>query len=99
MLEACAAVALTAWEALGGVDGGRIDLRCDRRGRLCFIEANPLAGLHPVHSDLPMLARMAGISYRDLIGMIMTSALGRTGHQTGKPLPPFQLPVTIPAKE
>lgn len=77
MLTACAVVTLKAWNALGGSDGGRIDLRYDRHGRLCFIEANPLAGLHPIHSDLPMLARMAGISYRQLIATIMEAALKR----------------------
>lgn len=78
-LKECSRVALGAWKALGGADGGRIDLRVDRHGRLCFIEANPLAGLHPIHSDLPILARMAGISYTQLIGLIMTAALTRLG--------------------
>lgn len=78
-LKECTRVALGAWKALGGADGGRIDLRYDRHGRLCFIEANPLAGLHPIHSDLPILARMAGISYTQLIGLIMTAALTRLG--------------------
>lgn len=77
MTELCADLALKAWIALGAVDGGRVDLRTDKRGRLCFMEANPLAGLHPVHSDLPIIARMNGISYVQLIGMIMESALNR----------------------
>ena len=45
MTELCADLALKAWIALGAVDGGRVDLRTDKRGRLCFMEANPLAGL------------------------------------------------------
>ena len=77
MTELCADLALKAWIALGAVDGGRVDLRTDKRGRPCFMEANPLAGLHPVHSDLPIIARMNGISYVQLIGMIMESALNR----------------------
>jgi D-alanine-D-alanine ligase len=77
MAERCADIALRAWNALGAVDGGRIDLRTDKTGRLCFMEANPLAGLHPVHSDLPIIARMNGTSYVQLIGMIMESALTR----------------------
>lgn len=77
MMKACSAVSLDAWRALGAVDGGRIDLRFDKHGRLCFIEANPLAGLNPIHSDLPMLARMNNISYSQLIGMIMDSAMKR----------------------
>jgi D-alanine-D-alanine ligase len=42
-----------------------------------FIEVNPLAGLNPVHSDLPILARKYGISYYELLKMIMQSALQR----------------------
>lgn len=76
-LEECSRISLKAWKALGAADGGRIDLRIDRKGEMCFMEANPLAGLHPVHSDLPMAARMNGISYQHLIGMIMESALQR----------------------
>jgi D-alanine-D-alanine ligase len=75
--DECKEVALRAWKALGALDGGRIDLKADSSGRLCFIEANPLAGLNPVHSDLPILSRMYGIDYQQLIGMIMNSAIKR----------------------
>ena len=50
--DECKSVALSAWRALDAVDAGRIDLKADRNGKICFIEANPLAGLNPVHSDL-----------------------------------------------
>ena len=53
--DECKAVALGAWKALDAVDAGRVDLKADRHGKICFIEANPLAGLNPVHSDLPIL--------------------------------------------
>lgn len=76
-MRSCSDISLKAWRALGAVDGGRIDLRYDKHDRLCFIEANPLAGLNPFHSDLPWLARMNNISYSQLIGMIMESALTR----------------------
>ena len=75
--EECRAVALNAWKALDAVDAGRIDLKADRNGRICFIEANPLAGLNPVHSDLPILARMYGIEYQELMKLIMESAIRR----------------------
>ena len=70
-------VALAAWRGLGGRDGGRIDLRGDAEGAPHFLEVNPLPGLHPVHSDLPILARLGGMSYRELIGRIMASTLKR----------------------
>jgi D-alanine-D-alanine ligase len=75
--EECYSVALNAWKALMAVDGGRVDLKADRNGRICFIEANPLAGLNPVHSDLPILARMSGVDYQELMEKIVTSALKR----------------------
>lgn len=67
-------IALAAWRELNGRDAGRIDLRSDGNGRPNFIEANPLAGLHPEHSDLPMLATKVGMSYQELIRRIVESA-------------------------
>jgi D-alanine-D-alanine ligase len=75
--DECKQVALSAWNALNAVDAGRVDLKADRNGKICFIEANPLAGLNPVHSDLPILSRMYGIEYQALMEMIMHSAISR----------------------
>ena len=75
--QAARAVALAAWRALGCRDGGRVDVRQDRRGAPNVIELNPLAGLHPTHSDLPMIAERAGMSFRQLIGAIVDSARSR----------------------
>ena len=73
--EQCNKVALDAWKILGCEDAGRVDVRFDDKGICNFIEVNPLAGLHPVHSDLPILTRKNGISYNQLFKMIMDSAL------------------------
>ncbi|HEY0281829.1 MAG TPA: hypothetical protein VGC27_04300 [Rhizomicrobium sp.] len=75
--EAAGKVALGAWRALRCRDGGRIDIRCDDKGAPHFIEVNPLAGLRPKHSDLCQIATDAGLSYQDLIGLIMASFLKR----------------------
>ncbi len=75
--DECKSVALMAWKALDAVDAGRVDVKANRNGRICFIEANPLAGLNPIHSDLPMLARMYGIDYQTLMTMIMDAAMKR----------------------
>ncbi len=72
--QAAAEVALAAWRALGGRDAGRVDIRCDAGGRPHFLEANPLAGLHPERSDLAILARQVGLGYQGLIGRILQSA-------------------------
>ncbi|HVN57381.1 MAG TPA: hypothetical protein VMT63_03705 [Bacteroidales bacterium] len=77
LTEEAKKVALDAWNALGGLDAGRVDLKANRDGKLCFIEVNPLAGLHPVDSDLPILARFSGIEYEDLIQRIVRSAIKR----------------------
>jgi D-alanine-D-alanine ligase len=70
-------IALEAWRILGCRDAGRIDLRCDAAGRPQFIEVNPLAGIHPEHSDLPIICTKKGIPYKDLIGEIVQSAAAR----------------------
>jgi D-alanine-D-alanine ligase len=75
--EAAAHVARAAWRALRCRDGGRVDLRSDGWGRPHFLEVNPLAGLNPEHSDLCFIARFKGLSYRDLIGLIMQSFFKR----------------------
>lgn len=69
--------ASNAWRALGCRDAGRIDLRSDAAGQPHFLEVNPLAGLHPEHSDLPMLCTALGMPYRELIRSIVESALVR----------------------
>jgi D-alanine-D-alanine ligase len=70
-------LSLAAWRALGCRDGGRIDLRADAKGNLSVLEANPLPGLHPEHSDLPILCTKAGVPYRELIRRIVASASER----------------------
>jgi D-alanine-D-alanine ligase len=70
-------VALAAWRTLGCRDAGRVDLRCDARGGVQFLEVNPLAGLHPIHSDLVILCRLLGIAYQDLIARILAMACAR----------------------
>lgn len=76
-VAATEALALAAWRALGGRDAGRVDLRSDASGQPQFIEANPLAGLHPQHSDLPIIATMVGLPYVELIRRIVDSAAQR----------------------
>ncbi|MFO7370774.1 MAG: hypothetical protein R6X09_10940 [Bacteroidales bacterium] len=83
-LRYCEDIALKSWNALNANDGGRVDLRVDKFGKISFIEINPLAGLNPVHSDLPILCRMNGIEYDQLIGMIMDAALKRVNMSHGK---------------
>ena len=78
--------ALAAYHTLGCLDASRIDLRSDADGVPNFIEANTLAGLNPVHSDLPILSSKVGMPYETLILEIIKSAHARygiTGHVHG----------------
>ena len=71
------ALALGAYRVLECRDTGRVDIRLDAKGRPAFIEVNPLPGMHPTHSDLPMIAAQEGMKYEELIGCIVQSALAR----------------------
>lgn len=89
LLQHVEALAVNAWRALGCRDGGRLDIRLDSDGAPHFIEANPLAGLHPGHSDLPFICKFKGIAYDELIRRIVASALSRgtqaTADKSGAP--------------
>ena len=75
--EKAGEMALSVWRSLGCRDAGRVDLRADADGMPNFMEINPLAGLHPKHSDLCIIASMVGISYTALIEAIISSAMAR----------------------
>jgi len=70
-------ISLNAWQVLGCRDAGRVDIRCDEAGHPHFLEINPLAGLHPDHSDLPIICKGIPLSYEVLIERILASALKR----------------------
>jgi D-alanine-D-alanine ligase len=73
----CEKVALDAWRLLNCRDAGRVDIRLDEKGMPHFLEVNPLAGIHPEHSDLPIICNLQGFPYKELIRSIMDSALSR----------------------
>jgi D-alanine-D-alanine ligase len=73
------ALALATWRCLGCRDAGRVDFRLDETGNAQLIEVNPLAGLTPGHSDLPIMADLKGLAYVQLIGEILGSATQRLG--------------------
>lgn len=77
MAEKCGRLALQVWEATGSRDSGRIDMKLNKLGQPEFMEINPLAGLNFKNSDLPILARMNGMNFTQLIDAIMQAALKR----------------------
>jgi D-alanine-D-alanine ligase len=84
--EAVADAALRAFRALGCRDVARIDFR-HRDGIAYFLEVNPLPGLNPETSDLPIMARMVGKNHAWLIESILRVALGRVGADGSVPEP------------
>lgn len=80
-------LAVRVWQGLGCRDAGRVDLRSDERGIPSFLEVNPLAGLHPEHSDLPILASLSGMSYLELLGGILEAACRRYPDRLPPPSP------------
>jgi D-alanine-D-alanine ligase len=75
--HACADMALCVWRGLGLRDCGRVDIRHDKNGAPNFIEVNPLPGLNPIHSDMPILCGKTGMDFHDLIREIISSAMER----------------------
>lgn len=65
--------ALTAFRTLGGRGWGRIDFLMDEAGRAYFLEANTSPGMTD-HSLVPMAARVAGISYDQLVLRVLALA-------------------------
>jgi D-alanine-D-alanine ligase len=68
---------LACYRLLRCRDAARVDLRCDEKGIPHFLEANPLPGLDPQRSDLPILARLAGLDYPTLLSRILEAAWQR----------------------
>lgn len=71
--------ALQAFRALELRDLARVDFRLDGDGVPRIIDINPLPGLSPEYSDLPILHRLNGGAYPALIRSILESALARNG--------------------
>ena len=77
LYERCSEIALASWRGLKCQDAGRVDLRLDQHGVPNFMEVNPLAGLNPLHSDLPILASKSGMDFNELIEKIIEAAFNR----------------------
>ena len=76
--QAVEEAALNVFTALGCRDVSRLDFRI-RDGVPYFIEINPLPGLNPESSDLVFLAYRLGMTFPQLIEMILNAAITRCG--------------------
>jgi D-alanine-D-alanine ligase len=70
-------LALEVYHTFGCRDAARVDLRCDAHGVLQFLEINPLPGLDHIYSDLPIMGRLAGVTYTEIINGIVNAAWQR----------------------
>jgi D-alanine-D-alanine ligase len=68
---------LKVFKALGCRDFARLDFKLSSEGIPYFLEINPLAGLNPKSSDLPIMANKLGWTYQALISAIFNAALQR----------------------
>lgn len=76
--RAVEADALTVFTGLGCRDVARADFRI-RDGVPYFLEINPLPGLNPESGDIVFLAYRMGLTYPQLINMILDAAVKRCG--------------------
>ena len=78
--EEIADLSIKVFERLGCRDFARLDFKLDSKGVPYFLEVNPLAGLNPKSSDLPIMAYKLGWTYQALITAILNTALQRYPH-------------------
>ena len=80
-------VVLRAHHALGCRDVSRTDIRLRADGVPFVLEVNPLPGLDPLESNLPIMTHAVGISYGALINRLVDLAMARSpqGAQTQEP--------------
>lgn len=69
--------ALRTHQAVGCLDISRTDIRLDKDNIPYVLEINPLPGLDPKESNLPIMAYAAGINYDELIDSILMNAYQR----------------------
>ncbi|MFH1771887.1 MAG: KamA family radical SAM protein [Candidatus Omnitrophota bacterium] len=71
--------ALAAYRILELKDFARIDFRLDKESVPRIIDVNPLPGLSPRYSDLPILYRLKGKAYSELIKALLKESFQRCG--------------------
>jgi len=90
-------VALRAHQALGCRELSRTDIRLRPDGTPFILEVNPLPGLDPTESNLPIMTHAAGLAYVDLINRLveLAAARGRQTAQTREPSASLSVPVPV----
>jgi D-alanine-D-alanine ligase len=73
-------LALRAGRAVGARDYWRVDFRQNAQGAPMVLEVNTLPGLQPGYSDMTKMFEPSGLSYFEVIMMILGSASRRVAH-------------------
>ncbi len=81
--QAVQSVAWKAAKALGTRDMARVDIRLSSDGIPYVLEVNPLPGIDPEESNLPIMTRAAGMSYEALIQRLLNLAMERSSKRVG----------------
>lgn len=76
--------AIKAYKELELKDVARIDFRLDIQNKPKIIDVNPLPGLSPLYGDLPILYKLKGSGYNDLIKAILQESFKRYGFSFNK---------------
>lgn len=66
-------LAQQAFAVIGGAGWGRVDFLMDETGKLYLLEINTSPGMTD-HSLVPMAARVAGMSFEQLVAQILEQA-------------------------
>src|SRR4030042_1121802 len=77
ILEEITNSSLKVFKVLGCRDLARLDFKLSSEGVPYFLEINPLAGLNPKSSDMPIMANKLGWTYQAIISAILNAALER----------------------
>lgn len=74
-------LAAATFRVTGSFDVGRIDFRLDANDndKPYILEINPLPGLNPGYSDLPLEAAADGWTFEQLVNRILQEAIDRYG--------------------
>lgn len=68
-------LAMEAFNALGAIGWGRVDFIRDVNGDFWLLEVNTAPGMTP-HSNMPLAAKVAGLSFDDLVVEVLSLTLG-----------------------
>ncbi len=82
-------LAAATFRVTGSFDVGRVDFRLDslNNNKPYILEINPLPGLNPGYSDLPLEAQADGWTFEQLVNRILEEAIDRYGLEAGPSQP------------